>query len=161
MSNLILVVMAGLLGIGTGVFIVLSFIEKPVWGLMRNPAAPHIADLEARKVHAILRRLINLLPPTMLTIMANVTALMALLLVQANYAVEALALCGLFLIQLALIIARLRRDIRGVKLVSSDDAQSDVVRTGLSALALLHHRGLVMTGTTLLGLIIYQAWFNQ
>jgi len=70
-SNLI----CGLLGLGTGIFIVLSLVERPVWRLMRDARAKQVSDADARAVHAILKRVIHLLPPAMMATMGTVTLL--------------------------------------------------------------------------------------
>lgn len=156
MTDLIPSLLAGLLGLGTGVFVVLSLIEKPVWRLMWAPRSARVSDEEARKVHAILKRVIHLLPPTMMTTMGTASVLMIVLLVQAGLSAAAIAVASLFFIQLALIVARLFRDIRGVDEVSSD-GEAAAVRDGLGALTLLHHRGLLMTLSTLIAVLAVQA----
>jgi hypothetical protein len=149
MATLVFPLMAGLLGLGTGIFATLSLIEKPVWALMRAPRTPRVSDAEARAIHAILKRVIHLLPPTMMVAMAGTTVLMAVHLVQTGFAPGALALAAVFFGQLVLIVARLSRDIAGVAGADSNGAIGPV-RDGLAALALLHHRGLLMTATSLI-----------
>ena len=156
MIDLIPSLLTGLLGIGTGIFVVLSLIEKPVWRLMWAPRAAEVSDDEARRVHAILKRVIHLLPPTMMTTMAAVSLLIAALLWQSGMSLSAIAVAALFFVQLALIVARLFRDIRGVDDVPTD-GDAGAVRDGLAALALLHHRGLAMTLSTLIAVLILQA----
>ncbi|MEE8601672.1 hypothetical protein [Euzebya tangerina] len=151
----LLPLLSALLGLGTGIFVVLSLIEKPVWRLMWQPRSGRVSDDEARTVHAILKRVIHLLPPTMMTTMGAASLLMILLLVQTGVTLASVSLAALFFIQLALIVARLFRDIRGVDEVPSDGEASEV-RSGLGRLALLHHRGLLMTSTTLLAVIALQ-----
>ncbi|MFQ6549379.1 hypothetical protein AADZ90_015595 [Aestuariibius sp. 2305UL40-4] len=156
MPDVLLSLLTGLLGLGTGIFVVLSLIEKPVWRLMWAPHSAHVGDDEARKVHAILKRVIHLLPPTMMTTMGTATLLVIVLLVQTGFSTASIALATLFFLQLGLIVARLFKDIRGVDTVSSD---GDVVavRDGLGALTLLHHRGLLMTLSTLVAVLALQA----
>ena len=77
MTELLSAITCGLLGFATGIFTVLSLIEKPTWALMRFRSAPSVSDDEARAVHAILKRVIHLLPPTMITTMAGVSVLIA------------------------------------------------------------------------------------
>lgn len=144
--------LAGLLGLATGIFVVLSLIEKPVWALMLAPGSERVSDESARTVHAILKRVIHLLPPTMMTTMGASSVLMLLLLWQSGLSGPVIALACLFFGQLSLIVARLFKDIRGVDDVPSD-GDITTVRDGLGALALLHHRGLLMTSTTLIGLL--------
>ncbi len=156
MTDLLPSLLAGLLGLGTGVFVVLSLIEKPVWRLMWTPRTGQVSDDEARTVHAILKRVIHLLPPTMMSTMGTVSVLMVVLLWQTELSVAAVAVASLFFAQLALIVARLFKDIRGVDDVPSE-GEVGAVRDGLGALALLHHRGLLMTLSTLIAVLTLQA----
>jgi len=138
-----------LLGIASGIFIVLSLIEKPVWRLMRDSRSPLVSDAEARAVHAILKRLIHLLPPIMIT---NLGVVSLLLLAQAAVwpdSTSALIVAAVFLVQLGLIALRLRRDIRGVAQVPTH-GNIRPVRDGLGALVVVHHRGLLMSVSTLI-----------
>ena len=152
MADLVPVLLAGLLGLGTGIFIVLSLIEKPVWKLMLAPRSRRVSDEAARTVHATLKRVIHLLPPTMMTTMGTASILMIVLLWQAECSNASIALASLFFVQLLLIVARLFRDIRGVDEVPSN-GDAAAVRDGLGALVLLHHRGLLMTVSTLIALL--------
>ena len=143
-SNLI----CGLLGLGTGIFLVLSLLEKSVWGLMRDSRTPRVSDSDAREIHAILKRVIHLLPPTMVATMSAVTVLVVVQAHAMQYSRPSLIVAGTFLVQLGLIALRLRKDIRSVEQVPSD-GDILLVRDGLAALALIHHRGLLMTASTL------------
>lgn len=156
MSDLIPSLLAGLLGLGTGIFVVLSLIEQPVWRLMWAPHSARVSDDEARTVHAILKRVIHLLPPAMMSTMGTASILMIVLLWQTGLPAAAIAVASLFFVQLALIVARLFRDIRGVDEVPTD-GDAGAVRDGLGALALLHHRGLLMTLSTLIAVLVLQA----
>ena len=156
MTDLVPTLLAGLLGLGTGVFVVLSLIEKPVWRLMWAPRSPRVSDDQARAVHAILKRVIHLLPPTMMTTMGTATILMGVLVWQTGGSAAALAVAALFFVQLGLIVARLFADIRGVDAVPSD-GDAGAVRDGLGTLALLHHCGLLMTSSTLITLLAVHA----
>jgi len=149
MPDLTANLVSALLGFGTGIFAVLSLLEKPVWRLMTQPRSPNVADEEARAVHAILKRVIHLLPPTMITTLAAVSLLIAAQLYLSGFAPATAAVAGVFFAQLVLILVRLRKDIRGVDEVPSG-GEIGIVRDGLGALALLHHRGLLMTATTLI-----------
>lgn len=156
MTDLIPSLLTALLGLGTGIFVVLSLIEKPVWRLMWAPRSPQVTDDEARAVHTILKRVIHLLPPTMMSTMGAVSILMIVLLWRTGLSVAAIAVASLFFIQLVLIVARLFSDIRSVDDVPTD-GEAGAVRDGLSALALLHHRGLLMTLSTLVAVLTIQA----
>ncbi|MFN3227705.1 MAG: hypothetical protein ACE360_15820 [Hyphomicrobiales bacterium] len=155
MNDIAFSALAGLLGLGSGIFVVLSLMEKPVWRLMWASRSTQVADDDARAVHAMLKRVIHLLPPTMMTTMATASILMIVLLVQSGWSLAALAVAALFFGQLVLIVARLFRDIRGVDEVPSNGDLARV-RDGLGALALLHHRGLLMTASTLLAVLVLQ-----
>ncbi|GFE63878.1 hypothetical protein [Litoreibacter roseus] len=156
MPDVLISLLTGLLGLGTGIFVVLSLIEKPVWRLMWAPDSTQVGDDEARKVHAILKRVIHLLPPTMMTTMGTATLLVIVLLVKAGFSATAIAVATLFFVQLGLIVARLFKDIRNVDTVPSD-GDLVAVRNGLGALTLLHHRGLFMTLSTLVAVLVLQA----
>jgi hypothetical protein len=58
-----------------GIFTVLSLVEKPVWSLMRDPMSQRADDRMVRDIHAQLRRVIHLLPPTMMVTMGRRTRL--------------------------------------------------------------------------------------
>ena len=134
-SNLI----RGLLGLGTGIFLLLSLMEKSVWRLMRNTRAKQVSDIDVREIHAILKRVVHLLPPTMITTMSAVTLRV---IVQANAmrnSRSSLIVAGIFLVQRSLIALRLRKDICGVEEVPSD-GDIVLVRDGLTASTLFHHR---------------------
>lgn len=157
MIDLANALMTGLLGFATGIFATLSLIEKPVWPLMPAPRSTRVSDDDARKVHAILKRVIHLLPPTMMTTMVGVTLMMIILFVHSGGSHQYGGLAAVFFGQLILIAARLFRDIRAVETVDSQ-GEIGTVRDGLSALALLHHRGLLMTGSTLIIIWVFAAF---
>jgi len=150
MLELLSTVMCGLLGFGTGIFTVLSLIEKPVWSMMWwNPSSPRASDEEARTVHMILKRVIHLLPPTMITAMTVVTVLVALQLWLTDLATMAVVVAAVFYVQLVFVLIVLFPAIRGVDTVPSD-GEIGAVRSGLGTLARVHHQGLCMTATTLI-----------
>jgi len=148
MTELVSDLLCGLLGFATGIFTVLSLVEKPVWALMRDRGAPGVGDGEARAVHAILKRVIHLLPPAMITTMAAVSALVVVQLFRLDLAPGAIAVAAVFFVQLALVLVPLFPAIRGVDGVPSD-GDIGSVRGGLGTLARVHHQGLAMAGTTL------------
>ena len=156
MINIAPILIASFLGLGAGIFTALSLIEKPVWRLMWARRSPRVSDDEARTVHAMLKRIIHLFPPTMATSMAIVSVLMIVLIAQEGASAGSLMLAGVFFTQLVLIVARLRKDIRGVNEVNSQGDMT-LVRNGLGALALLHHRGLLMTVSTLIAISVFVA----
>jgi hypothetical protein len=156
LTDLATTVMTGLLGLGTGIFATLSLIEKPIWPMLRAPRSLQVDDDEVRKVHAILKRLIHLLPPTMMTTMGGVSLMMIILFMEQGASIRNMLVSLVFFSQLILIVARLFEDIRGVDMVNSD-GDIGSVRNGLAALALLHHRGLLMTGSTLILIWLFAA----
>ena len=85
----------------------------------------------------------------MMATMGTVTLLILAQLFGTGLAWQAQVVAGLFGLQLVLIVARLRRDIRGVEEVPSD-GDIEQVRDGLGALALAHHRGLLLAASTLI-----------
>jgi len=126
----------------TGIFYVLSCLEKPVWALMRAPDSGKVADEDARFVHRALQRLVPLLPPSMVTAMF---AGLGLLLLQSwlrDFDRASLIILVFFLAMIAYILSRLRERIAGVAQVPHD---GDIarVRSGTGRLAALHHTGLV------------------
>ena len=159
MTDLIPIVMAAFLGLGTGIFTALSLIEKAVWPLMWAPGSSRVSNETARKAHAILKHVIHLFPPTMMITMLTVSVLMICLVVLEWSSPAPLLLAALFFIQLITIVARLRSDIRGVDTVSSDGDIVEV-RSGLGTLALLHHRGLLMTTSTLIALAAFILFYS-
>lgn len=116
---------------------------------MTDSRSAAVSDSDARAVHAILKRVIHLLPPTMMTAMGTVALLVTYQLYATGLSFGAVAVAVVFFSQLVFVVSRLKRDIDGVDSVSSD-ADIEMVRDGLSALALLHHRGLLMTASTLI-----------
>lgn len=154
MNDLIPALMTGLLGLGSGIFVTLSLIERPVWRLMRQPRFAGVPDDTARVIHGALKRVIHLLPPTMMATMAGVTALVIWQVVLTGYAPGALVVAAVFFGQLVLVVSRLGSRIRAVNSVPSE-GDIGAVRDGLGALALLHHQGFAMTATTLLAQWLY------
>ena len=130
-----------------GVFATLSFVEKPVWPLMRDPASPRASDRHARLVHGQLNRMIDLLPPIMIVTMASALVLILLQLWVHGFAAFALAVVGVYLVMQGWLVARLRPRIAAVKAVASDTGDIGAVRRGLGRLAVLHHGGLLTAAT--------------
>jgi len=141
-------ILCGLLGFGTGIFTVLSLIEKPTYRLMFNYGSAKVTDQEARTVHAILKRVIHMLPPTMITAMTGVSVLVALQAYQTGWEREPVIVAVVFFVQLAVVLSVLFPAIKGVDSVPSD-GDIVMVRSGLGTLARVHHQGLCMTAFTL------------
>ena len=57
MQSFILCLVSAFFAFAAGIFLTLSFIERPVWRLMRAPQSPTVPDAVAGEVHGILRRL--------------------------------------------------------------------------------------------------------
>lgn len=150
--ELIVVLMVALLGFGAGIFTVLSLIEKPAWWLMWSETAP-VEDRDIRSIHMTLKSLIHVLPPTMMVLMAGVSGLMIWWWLSGGEALIVTATAFVFFAQLLLILTRLFRDINGVKNVTSD-SDITLVREGLASLMQVHHRGLLMTTSTLIVLLL-------
>jgi len=156
MNALVPSLITACLGIATGIFFVLSMVEKPVWKLMRQPRATDVPDEMARTIHAQLKRVIHLLPPTMITTVLTLAILLIVQLFQSGFALMAWIVALIFYGQQILILKRLKKDIDNVDKVPSD-SDIGVVRDGLGALAFLHHRGLLSTVTTLIAQVIFIA----
>lgn len=75
MSSLIPSLIILCFAFATGFFVVLSYIEQPVWPLMCNTESATVTDADARLVHAELKRIIKLAPPTMMTAVGSGTLL--------------------------------------------------------------------------------------
>lgn len=130
-----------------GIFLTLSYIEKPVWAVMRDPTTTRVPDDTARTIHAQLNRLIRLLPPTMMATMGTGTVL---LLVQAwlrDFAWEPLTVLIVLAVCLGYMLSQLFGRIDAVKNYPSD-GDIKVVREGLAKLAAIHHVGLFTAALT-------------
>ena len=156
MEPLIPAIVCALLGLASGIFLVLSLIEKPVWGLMWNRSSDAVPEDIVRAIQAQLKRVLHLLPPTMITTVFSLFALLIYQLFLFEFAILAWAVLATFVAQQFFIILRLKKDIDGVDGVPTD-GDYDTVRSGLGALALLHHRGLLSTASTLIVQITFIA----
>jgi hypothetical protein len=141
MSALVTLLATACFTFAAGIFTVLSLVEKPVWSLMRDPMSPRADDRIVRDIHAQLRRVIHLLPPTMMTTMAGGAVLLLLQAWLAGFDWFSLVILLHFVLCLAYLLSILGRRIRAVDLTPSDSAIGPV-RTGLGQLAALHHVGL-------------------
>ena len=143
----------GLLGFATGIFTVLSLVEKPVWRLMRLPHSTSVSDETARTIHQALKRVIHLLPPTMITTMLSVSILLGFNLVSSNFEMPYVIVSAVFFVQFIFVASLLKKRINDVDNTPSN-GEISAVRTGLGALARLHHQGLLMVFSTLLAIWI-------
>lgn len=134
-----------------GIFLTLSYIEKAVWPLMKDPLSVLVEDSEARLVHAQLKRVIHLLPPTMKTTVATGTILLGLQVWLLEFAGPALLVLVFLLLGLGYLLPRLSSRIEAVQSAESD-GNIDRVRSGLAGLATLHHVGLFLA----LGIVVLQ-----
>ncbi|MBE9064608.1 hypothetical protein [cf. Phormidesmis sp. LEGE 11477] len=139
----------------TGFFAVLSYIEKPVWPLMFDAASNTVIDSDARLIHAELKRIIELAPPTMMTVVGSGTICILLQAWLQDFSRNSLVVLTFFVIFQGYILTQLFSRIEAVKQTSSDGSIS-VVRTGLGELAAIHHIGLAtVAGLTLLELMLF------
>lgn len=149
MNELIAALIVLCYAFATGIFYVLSCLEKPVWSLMRDADSARAADEDARFVHEALQRVIPLLPPTMVT--TTMTGLVLLIVQSWQRAFDrpSLLILGFFLVMITYLFSRLRTRIRGVAQVPHD---GDIarVRAGTGRLAALHHTGLFTMVSVLL-----------
>mgnify|MGYP000281744075 CR=1 FL=1 len=137
------------LSFALGVFYVLSVLERPIWPLMLDPNAARVLDSEARALHAILNRVIHILPPTMLaTMLTAVTALIAQMW-QRSCDPWSIAALLVLVVQLARLAVILPVRIAAVK-QRPIDAPALALRKSTGELAAAHHAGLLMAGSTLL-----------
>lgn len=142
----------------TGFFVVLSYIEKPIWLLMFDPTSSDVGDDDARLVHAELKRIITLAPPTMITVMGSGTVFTLIQAGPRNFDRAALTMLAFLVLSLGYILAHLGSRIRAVVDVPSE-GEIDDVRRGLGRLAALHHIGLATAaGLTLLQFVIGIGW---
>lgn len=156
MTDLISNLLCATLAFGSGIFVVLSLLERPIWPLMWARQSDTVLEEDMRTVHAILKRVIHLLPPTMITTMSISALLFIALLVLENFDGLTVLAAVCFFVQQALVAARLAKDIAGVDTVDSQ-GDIDAVRMGLGALALLHHRGLLLTVSSLVLVVVSRA----
>ena len=149
MNELIAALIVLCYSFATGIFYVLSCLEKPVWSLMRNPDSDKAADKDARFVHQALQRLIPLLPPTMVTTTLTGLVLLILQSWQRDFDWPSLIVLGFFLVMMTYLFSRLRGRIKGV-LEVPHDGDIAKVRSGTGRLAALHHTGLFTMVSVLL-----------
>lgn len=135
----------------TGIFVALSFVEKPVWPLMLKPSNPKVKDEDSRLIHAALKRVIHLLPPTMIATMGGGTVLVVIQAWMLGFNWQATTTLVLLALTLGYAVSQLGGRIQAVETVSSD-GDIAAVRTGLGRLAALHHIGLAIA----LGMVVLQ-----
>lgn len=158
MTNIVPTLVVLFFAFATGFFVVLSYIEKPVWPLMFNTTSAEVGDEDARLVHAELKRIIKLAPSTMITVMGSGTIFTLIQAWQRNFDWAALTILVFLVLCLGYIIANLGSRIKAVVDVPSDGEIGNV-RQGLGRLAALHHIGLATAGgLTLLQLFLGVGW---
>lgn len=140
-----------LFAFATGIFAVLSALEKPIWPVMWNHDAPASED-DVRRIHRALRNFIHILPPTMMTTMALACAMLIWQLVARDFAPAAWALLAVFLALQGAITPTLLRRIAAVKERPSDGPLRDV-RRDAARLAAVHHMGMGVTATMIVLLL--------
>lgn len=131
-----------------GIFLTLSYIEKPVWAVMRDPMTTRVPDDTARTIHAQLNRLIRLLPPTMMATMGTGTVLLVVQAWQRGFAWEPLTVLIVLVVCLGYMLSQLFGRIDAVKDYPSD-GEIRTVREGLGKLAAIHHVGLFTAALTI------------
>ena len=141
MATLVTPLAAICFAFAAGVFTVLSFIEKPVWSLMRDPSSDRASDHDTRLIHAELRRVIRLLPPTMKTTMSLASLLIVAQSWLRGFDWVSLTVLGVFVALMAYLLFHLESRIRAVADTPSE-GEIGAVRTGVGELAALHHAGL-------------------
>ncbi len=153
MIGLVPILIGSLFSFATGFFVVLSYVEKPVWPLMFGADSEDVSDEDARLVHAELNRIIHLAPPTMATVVGTGTLLVFVQAWQHDFGWMAMSIAIWLVLSMSYVVSKLRNRIDAVESVPSDgDILS--VRQGLGRLAALHHMGLTATsGVVLLQLL--------
>jgi hypothetical protein len=127
--------------LATGIFLTLSYIEKPIWPLMRQPNHDQVSDQNARLIHGELKRVIKLLPPTMMIIMGSGTVLTVIQAWKRDFDLASVATLVFLVIGLGYILTQLLDRIEAVEKTPSN-GEIATVRTGLGRLAAIHHVGL-------------------
>lgn len=131
-----------------GIFTVLSMIEKPIWPLLQDPADEHVRTATVRRIHAQLRELLPLLPPTMKTVMGAGAVLLATQAWLQAFDGITIATLAVFVLGMLYILRRLQPRIRAVAaLDSAGDATQLRIATG--ELAALHRAGLAVAASVL------------
>ncbi|MBB3060286.1 hypothetical protein [Microbulbifer rhizosphaerae] len=139
----------------TGIFTVLSLIEKPVWSLIHNPSSKNADDNIVRLVHAQLNRLIHLLPPTMKATMGGGAIFLTIQGWQRGFDWPSNLVLAVFILCIVYIISHLEKRIRAVADTRSDTDDIHKIRIGLGELAALHHIGLATTASlTILQILV-------
>ena len=144
-AHLVAALALGCLPFSAGVFSTPS-IEKPVRSLMHGPASPKASDAHSRLVHAELRRVIDLLPPTMVVARAS-----AFVLIVGHAWLRGfdplplpLAVVATYVALQGRLVSQLAPRIEAVKGVPSETGEIGAVREGPGRLAVIHHVGLAM-----------------
>lgn len=140
-----------------GVFSTLSFIEKPVWPLMRGAGSPRASDGDSRLIHAELNRVIDLLPPTMMIAQASAFVLIMLHAWLRGFDALSLLILAIYAVMQGWLVSRLGRTIKAAKDVPSETGEIGAVRSTLRGLLIIHHGGLamVLTMSVLLGIALW------
>lgn len=143
-AHLVAALALGCLLFSAGVFSTLSFLEKPVWSLMRDPVSPKASDADSRMIHAELRRVIDLLPPTMIVAQASAFVLIVAHTWLRGFDPLSLTIIAVYVALQGWLVSQLRPRIEAVKGVPSETGEIGAVREGLGRLAVIHHIGLAM-----------------
>lgn len=151
MTSLVMALAMACFAFASGIFLTLSYIEKAVWILMREPLSRGVNDDEVRLVHAQLKRVIHLLPPTMKTAMATGTSLLLLQAWLLEFSGPTLLVLAFLILGLGYLLPKLPARIEAVQYAESE-GEIEIVRRGLSRLAVLHHLGLFLA----LGIVVLQ-----
>ena len=130
MNELIAALIVVCFSFATGIFYVLSCLEKPVWSLMLDAGSDRVEDEQARFVHQALQRLIPFLPPTMITTILTGFALILLQSWLRDFDRSSLILIGFFLVVAGYLFPRLPGRVKGVSEVPHDGKIRCPVRHG-------------------------------
>ena len=141
-----------LFAFATGIFAVLSALEKPIYPTMWDHDAP-VPEGEVRRIHAALKRFIHILPPTMMTTMAAAALMLLWQLAARGFDASGWLLLATFLVLQGAISPTLLRRIAAVKAQASDAPLPDV-RRDTGRLAAVHHMGMAVTVTMTIFLLV-------
>jgi hypothetical protein len=148
MKDLVPYLIVLFLAYATGIFYVLSMVEKPLWSYLSSSKKVFPDTQLMRQIHAQLKRLITLLPPTMVTSMGCSSILIIYQYINLS-TLPSLILLIVFFCCLTYLIIYLKRRIDGVAKIASD-ADYNVLNRGVIQLAQLHHLGLFTAFISLL-----------
>lgn len=141
---------------GFSIFYALSCIEIRTWSLMRRVDHPRVSNQDARFVHASLKRLTPLLPPSNGLVIVVGTTLLVMQAISDGWSpVATIPLVGYWISMLSIIV--IGRNPAVVRDIRAHDSDGDIgaVRLDVRRVSIQHHAALF----TNLAVVIYQFVF--